>query len=109
MDVYLLYIVSAFVFFAVIMPLIGVCIGLFCYYVLPYLFGGIVAVTLLVVTGAKILLVLWAWCFALLWASAVLFIKMKFRQLGEEIEHYRAAHVILLCGFPYRRKRKEMS
>jgi hypothetical protein len=39
MDVYLLYIVSAFVLFAVIMPLIGVCLGFFCYYVLPYLFG----------------------------------------------------------------------
>ena len=46
--------------------------------------------------------------FALVWASAVLFVKMKFRKLGEEIEHYRAAHTILLFGGPYRRKRNEL-
>jgi hypothetical protein len=63
---------------------------------------------LLLVTGVKILFVLWAWLLALLWASAVFFIKMRFRKLGEEIEHYRAAHAVLLCGVPYRRKRDEL-
>lgn len=108
MDVFMLCIISAFVLFAVLLPLIGVCIGLFCYYVLPYVFGGLLALALLVVSGAKILLALWLWCFALLWASAVFFVKMKFRKLGEDIEHYRAAHTLLLCGIPYRRKRNQL-
>lgn len=108
MDVFLLSVVSAFLLFAVILPLSGVAIGLFCYYVLPYVFGGLVTFTLLLVTGVKILFVLWAWLITLLWASAVLVVKMRFRQLGEEIEHYRAAHAILLCGVPYRRKRDEV-
>lgn len=108
MDVFLLCIISAFVLFAVLLPLIGVCLGLFCYYLLPYVFGGFVALALLVVTGAKVFLALWLWLFALVWASAVLFVKMKFRKLGEEIEHYRAAHTLLLCGIPYRRKRNEL-
>ncbi len=108
MDVFLLSIVSAFVLFAVLLPLFGIALGLFCYYVLPYVFGGLVAITLLFIAGAKILLAFWIWCVALLWASAVLFVKMKFRKLGEEVEHYRAAHAILLCGIPYRRKRDEL-
>ena len=108
MDVFLLSIISSFVLFAVLLPLFGVCLGLFCYYLLPYVFGGLVAAILLVLTGVKILLALWAWCLALLWASAVVFVKMKFRHMGEEIEHYRAAHTILLFGSPYRRKRNEL-
>ena len=59
------------------------------------------------VAGVKVLLFAWVWLLALLWASAVFFVKMKFRKLGEEIEHYRAAHATLLCGIPYRRKRKQ--
>jgi len=76
--------------------------------VLPYLFGGIVSLGLLLIAGVKIVLALWVWLLALLWASAVLLVKMKFRTLGEEIEHYRAAHATLLCGLPYLRKRNEL-
>ena len=108
MDVFLLSIVSSFALFAVLLPLFVVCLGLFCCYVLPYLFGGLVAAILLVLTGVKILVALWAWCLALLWASSVVFVKMRFRHMGEEIEHYRAAHTILLFGGPYRRKRNEL-
>jgi hypothetical protein len=107
MDVFLLGLISAFLLFAVILPAFGIVIGLFCYYVLPYVFGGLLTFALLLITGVKILFVLWVWLLTLLWASAVFFIKMKFRKLGEEIEHYRAAHAILLCGIPYRRKRNE--
>jgi len=92
----------------VILPLIGIVFGLFCYYVLPYVFGGLVTLGLLMVVGAKILFALWFWLVALLWASAVLLVKMKFRKIGEEIEHYRAAHATLLCGLPYRRKRNQL-
>lgn len=108
MDVFLLSVISAFLLFAVILPLLGIVLGLFCYYVLPYLFGGIVSFGLLLVAGVKVLLVSWVWLVALLWASAVFFVKMKFRSLGEEIEHHRAAHATLLCGLPYRRKRNEL-
>jgi len=108
MEIYLLGVVSAFLLFAVILPLFGIVLGLFCYYVLPYLFGGIVSLGLFLVAGVKIVFALWAWLVALLWASAVFFVKMKFRKLGEEIEHYRAAHATLLCGLPYRRRRNEL-
>ena len=108
MGVYLLAFVSAFVLFAVILPLFGIVLGLFCYYVLPYLFGGIVMLGLLLFAGVKIIFAFWVWVFALLWASAVFIVKMKFRSIGEEIEHYRAAHATLLCGLPYRRKRNEL-
>ena len=108
MDVALLSIVSAFLLFTVILPLLGVAFGLFCYYVLPYIFGGLVTLGLLMIAGVKILLALWVWLFALLWASAVYFVKLKFRQIGEEIEPYRAANAILMCGLPYRRKRNQL-
>jgi len=108
MDVFLLSVMSAFLLFTVILPLFGVVLGLFCYYVLPYVFGGLVSLGLFLAAGIKVLFVLWVWFVALLWASAVFFVKMKYRQLDEEIEHYRAAHVTLLCGIPYRRKRNEL-
>ena len=108
MDVYLLSVVRAFLLFAVVLPLFGFALGLFCYYVMPYVFGGLVLLGLLLVAGVKILLTVWVWLVALLWASAVLMVKMKFRKLGAEIEHYRAAHAIILCGAPYRRKRDEL-
>ncbi len=108
MDVFLLAVVSAFLLFAVILPLFGTVLGLFCYYVLPYLFGGLVSLGLFLFAGIELLFVLWVWFVGLLWASAVFFVKMKYRKLGEEVEHYRAAHATLLCGIPYRRKRNEL-
>lgn len=108
MEVYLLSVVSAFLLFAVILPLAGVAVGLFCYYVLPYLFGGLVMLGLLVLTGVKLILTGWVWVFAVIWASAVFLVKMLFRKLGDEIEHYRAAHATLLFGAPYRRRRNEL-
>jgi hypothetical protein len=108
MDVFMLIVTSAFLLFAVILPLFGVALGLFCYYVMPYVFGGLVSLGLFLVAGIELLFVLWVWLVALLWASAVFFVKMKYRKLGEEVEHYRAAHVTLLCGIPYRRKRNEL-
>ena len=108
MDVFLVSIVSAFLLFAVALPLFGVAIGLFCYYVLPYVFGGLATVVLLVLVGVKIIFTWWAWLIALVWASAVFTVKLLFRKMGHEIEHYRAAHVTLLCGIPYRRKRNEL-
>lgn len=108
MEVYLLGVVTAFLLFAVILPLFGIVVGLFCYYVLPYVFGGLVSLGLLMLAGVKIVLALWVWLITLLWASAVFYVKMRFRKLGEEIEHYRAAHATLLCGIPYRRRRNQL-
>lgn len=108
MDVFLLCVVSAFLLFAVILPLFGVALGFFCYYVLPYVFGGLVSFGLLLLAGVEIMFAVWVWLVTLLWASAVLFVKMKFRSLGEEIEHHKAAHATLMCGRPYRRKRNQL-
>ena len=108
MEVFLISVVSAFLLFAVILPLTGIVLGLFCYYILPYVFGGLVTIALLFVAGVKVLFALWLWLVAVLWASAVFFVKMKFRNLGEEVEHHHAANAVLLCGMPYRRKRNEL-
>lgn len=108
MEVFFVSIISAFLLFAVVLPLFGVVLGCFCYYVLPYVFGGLVTLALLLAVGVKILFAWWVFIVALLWASAVFLVKLKFRKLGEEIEHYRAAHATLLCGVPYRRKRNEL-
>ena len=108
MDIFLLSVISVFLLFAVILPLFGIVIGLFCYYVLPYVFGGIVTLAILLVAGVNLLLFSWVWLVALLWAAATIWVKMKFRKLGEEIEHYRAAHAVLLCGAPYLRKRNKL-
>lgn len=108
MEVFLLGVIGAFVLFAVILPLFGVVVGLFCYYVLPYLFGGLVTLGLLMISGVKIVLMAWVWLVAVLWAWAVYFVKMKFRKIGDEIEHHRAAHTVLLCGRPYRRRCEEL-
>jgi len=108
MDVFLLCVVSSFLLFVVILPLFGTVLGLFCYYVLPYLFGGLVSLGLLLFAGIELLFVLWVWLIGLLWASAVFLVKMKYRKIGEEVEHYRAAHATLLCGIPYLRKRNAL-
>jgi len=110
MEAHLVFLVvlSAFFVFAVLLPLLGIVIGLFCYYVLPYLFGGLVMLALLLLVGVKFLMTWWVWVLSVFWAAAVWLIKVLFRNLGEEIEHYRAAHVTLLLGAPYRRRRKEL-
>ena len=108
MDAFLLGVVSGFLLFAVILPLLGVVIGLFCYYVVPYALMGLVSLGLLVFAGVKILFTWWLLLLALLWASAVCLVKFKFHKIGENIEHYRAAHATLLCGAPYRRRRNEL-
>ena len=110
MDVSLMFlaVISAFVLFALLLPLLGFVAGLFCYYVLPYVFGGLVILALLLLAGVKLVMTWWVWLFTALWASAVLLVKVLFRKLGEEIEHYRAAHVTLLFGAPYRRRRNEL-
>ena len=108
MDVFLLQVVSAFLLFAIILPLFGVIIGCFCYYVLPYLFGGIVMVAVAILAGAKILLTWWVWLFALIWASSVHFIRKQLKTLGVEVEHYRAANFMLLAGIPFHRKRNQL-
>ena len=73
MEVFLISVVSAFLLFAVILPLTGIVLGLFCYYILPYVFGGLVTIALLFVAGVKVLFALWLWLVAVLWASAVFF------------------------------------
>ena len=57
MDVFLLSVISAFLLFVVILPLFGVALGLFCYYVMPYVFGGLVSLGLFLVAGIELLFV----------------------------------------------------
>ena len=55
MEVFLVSTISAFLLFAVVLPLFGVVLGCFCYYVLPYVFGGLVTLALLLAVGVEIL------------------------------------------------------
>lgn len=108
MGAFLLGVVSGFLLFAVILPLLGIVIGLFCYYVVPYALMGLISVGLLMLAGVNILFTWWLWAVTLLWAAAVFLVKFKFREIGDEVEHYRAAHATLLCGAPYRRRRNQL-
>lgn len=109
MEMYLLYVVSAFFLFAVILPLTGVAIGMFCYYVLPYSFGAIATLALAIFAGVQILFTWWVWLAALVWAASVHFIRMKFRAIGMDVEHYRAANAALLAGMPYHRMKNRIA
>jgi hypothetical protein len=109
MGVFILYMVLAFILFAVILPLAGFAIGWFCYYVMPYVFGGVVVLLLSMVAGLQLIFSWWIWIVGFVWASAVYLMKVKFRELGDEVEHYRAAHATLLGGFTYRRRKNQIA
>jgi hypothetical protein len=109
MDVFLLQVVSAFLLFAVILPLFGVVLGFFLFYLLPYLFGGVVMAALALLVGAKILLTWWVWLAALAWAFSVHFIRRRLKELGHEIEHHHAANMVLLGGLPYHRRKRQLA
>ncbi len=103
MEGFLLMVLFAFLFYLVVLPLLGFLVGFICYYVLPYAFGGVVAIAVAVLVGIKLLLTWWFWVPALAWASAVYYMKKKFSDLGEEVEHHHAANALLLGGLPYKR------
>jgi hypothetical protein len=109
MDGFLFMVVFAFLLFAVVLPLAGFVIGFFCYYVLPYAFAAVVSVTLAVLAGINIIFSWWVWVLGLLWAAAVHLMRMKFRNLGEEIEHHHAAHATLLIGLPLQRRKNQLA
>ena len=104
---FLLFAVFAFLLFSVILPLAGVALGLFCYYVLPYLFGGLAMLGLAFILGVKFVLTWWVWVVALAWASALHFMRRKLRAIGHEAEHYHVANMMLLGGIPFHRKLKQ--
>ena len=110
MDVSLLFlaVLSAFFLFALLLPLFGFVAGLFCYYVLPYVFGGLLMLALLLLTGVKMIMTWWVWLFALVWATSVHYVRSKLRDLGHEIEHYHAAHIMLLAGIPFHRRKNRL-
>lgn len=109
MDGFLFMVIFAFLLFGVILPLAGFVIGLFCYYILPYAFAFVVSVLMAVIAGVNILFSWWAWAIGLIWASAVHIIRMKFRALGDEVEHHHAAHATLLAGWPLQRRRNQVA
>ena len=108
MELFLLEAVSAFLLFAVILPLFGVALGLFLYYLLPSLFGGVAMLALALLVGTEIILAWWVWLIALCWASSVYFIRKKLKNLGHDVEHYHAANMMLLAGIPYHRKKRQL-
>ena len=107
MDGFLFMVIFAFVLFAVILPLAGFIIGLFCYYVLPYALALVVTLAMAVIAGINVIFSWWVWALGLVWATAVHFVRMKFRTLGKEVEHYHAAHATLLAGWPLQRFRNQ--
>ena len=106
MEQFMLLTVSAFVLFAVILPLLGILVGLVCYYVLPYVFGAVICLFGTIILGSQTFLTWWMCVIGAIWAGAVFGVRAMFRAIGEEIEHYKAAHVTLLGWVPYFRLRK---
>ena len=103
MEGFLVMVLVSFLLYLVVLPLLGCLVGFVFYYVLPYALGGVVAALLALVIGIKLLFTWWVWLITLAWATAVYCMKKKFSELGEEIEHHRAANAILLFGLPYQR------
>jgi len=109
MDMFVVQVVAAFLIFAVLLPLAGFLVGCFCYYVLPYLLGGVAMLVLAAFVGSQLLLSWWAWLFALVWGTSVHFIRRSLQALGCKVEHHHAAHYMLLAGIPFHRKRNRLS
>jgi heme/copper-type cytochrome/quinol oxidase subunit 2 len=109
MDGFLFMVIFTFLLFAVILPIVGFVIGFFCYYVLPYAFAAVLASGIAVLVGVNIVFSWWIWVVGLIWAAAVHIIRMKFRELGEDVEHHHAAHAILLAGWPLQRRRSQLA
>jgi len=109
MDGFLFMVIFAFLLFAVVLPIAGFVIGFFCYYVLPYAFAAVLASFIAVLAGVNVVFSWWVWVVGLIWAVSVHFIRMKFRDLGEDVEHHHAAHATLLAGWPLQRRRNQLA
>lgn len=109
MEGFLYLVLGAFVLYGIILPLAGIVIGLFCYYLLPYAFAAVVTVLLGLLAGINIFFSWWVWAIGLVWASIVHLVRMKFRDLGEDVEHYHAAHATLLMGLPLQRRMRQLT
>ena len=109
MDGFLYMIIFAFLLFAVILPIAGLVIGFFCYYILPYALAALVASCLAFIAGADVVFSWWVWVVGLIWAVAVHVIRMKYRELGEDVEHHHAAHTTLLAGWPLQRRKSQLA
>ena len=109
MDGFLFMVIFAFLLFAVVLPIAGFVIGFFCYYIMPYAFAAVVAVFMAVLVGVNVLFSWWVWALGILWAAVVHIVRMKFRDLGEEVEHHHAAHATLLVRWPLQRRRSQLA
>ncbi len=108
MEGFLLMVLFAFLLYMVVLPLLGLFVGFIFYYVLPYALGAVVSIAIAVLVGIKLLLTWWFWVPALAWASAVYYMKKKFKDLGEDVEHHHAANALLLGGLPYQRCKNQL-
>jgi hypothetical protein len=109
MDGFLFMIICAFLLFAVVLPIAGLCIGIFCYYILPYAFAAVAATFLALLAGINVVFSWWVWVVGLIWAVSVHFIRKKYRELGEDVEHHHAAHATLLAGWPLQRRKSQLA
>ena len=85
MEGFIAEVMVAFVFFAVLLPLVGLLIGWFCYYVLPYLFGGVAVLVISLFVGGELVVNVWAGLFALVWAISVHFVRSELRAHGHDV------------------------
>ena len=108
MGLFILNMLLAFIFFVIVVPLIGVLIGGFCYYVMPYILGGVLALLMAMAAGLHFFFAWWVWTVAFVWAATVYLMRIKFRNLGDDVEHYRAAHATILGGLPYHRRKNQL-
>lgn len=110
MDGFILEVISAFLMYAVALPLAGVLFGLFIKFVLPYCLGGLAAVAAASLAGIEA--GLWAMILGIFWALSVWLMRNQHKAIDDTIAwmdgHYRAVFSMLMLGRPYRREKARL-
>lgn len=110
----LAYVLCAFLFFVLLLPLAGMIIGAVLYVGLPYLAGIAVACVAHKLFHGSFFDLGAFWLLALLWAVVVVHMRQIYQKMLElehawHEGHYLAATTIVMMGQPYRKKKKAMA
>ena len=107
-----LYVLGAFCIYILLLPLLGVVVGLLAYVGLPYLAGiAMASITHKVFNGSFFEMGAYYWLFGIVWAILLVHMRQIYNKVLELKHewfegHYLAASTILLMGRPYRKLKK---
>ncbi|MDH3997710.1 MAG: hypothetical protein OET90_02620 [Desulfuromonadales bacterium] len=111
----ILYVLGAFCIYILLLPLLGVAVGLLVYVGLPYLAGIVMAgITYKILHGSFFEMGASYWLFGVVWAVLLVRMRQIFSKILELKHrwfegHYLAASTIFLMGRPYRKLKKSMA